>query len=421
MAEKQSRADEARKLLTFCEETITAERELGHDVAEPERLAQLAAGALEAGDPNLSMRLVAEACEAARHCPTRPDWPYIEPADLGGIKSELRAVPTLPALALDEAGIRDRIHGGWLGKNIGGALGGPFEGWSRQRIAETYGEITDYVTKPPSTLNDDTAYEIVALHVLESKGRDFTPHDMGLEWVERIPISYTAERVAIANMKRGIMPPDSALVDNPYREWIGAQMRGEVWGLLCPGRPADAIGYAYRDAIVSNAQNGVYGELYDAALIAAAFVETDPRRLLETGLAFVPGRSRFAEVVQDSIRWCDESKSWSEAWQQAEASHAGRYHPVHTFPAICAVVIGLLFGEGDFERSTCITAMCGLDTDCSAGQTAAIMGVIAGASAIPGKWKDPIGDEFETFVIGYERLKTSEVADRTYRLISKLR
>lgn len=420
MPEAPSRRDEAQRLLQYCQETIAAERELGRDVSAAETLARAADEALVNDEPDRSMRLSAEACDAVRRCPMRPDWPYVEPSDLESIRAEQPAAAWAPDVSLDEAAIRDRILGGWLGKNVGGALGGPFEGWTRQRIADTYGEITDYVVKPPSTLNDDTAYEIVALHVLERKGRDFTPRDIGLEWVERIPISYTAERVAIDNMKRGIMPPESALVDNRYREWIGGQMRGEVWGLLCPGRPADAVEYAYRDAIVSCDRNGTYGELYDAVLIAAAFAEADPRRLLEIGLGFVPARSRFTEVVRDSIAWCDESRTWHEAWDKAEASHAGRYHPVHTFPAICAVVIGLLFGQGDFERSTCITAMCGLDTDCSAGQTAAIMGVILGASGVPAKWKDPIGDDFETFVVGYEHLKTSEVADWTFGLSRKL-
>ena len=420
MPDKQARENEARGLIGWSGEMITAERELGRVVTEPEALFNRATQELDAHHPDRAMRLAAEAREYLRGCPMRPDWPYVEPPDLEGIKDQQPAHHCMPEVALDEPLIRDRILGGWLGKNIGGALGGPFEGWPRQRIAETYGEITDYVTKPPSTLNDDTAYEIVALHVLEQKGRDFTPRDMGLEWVERIPTAYTAERVAIGNLKRGIMPPESALVDNPYREWIGGQMRGEVWGLLCPARPADAIEYAYLDAVVSCDRNGTYGELYDAALIAAAFVESDPRRLLETCLEFVPARSRFTEVVRDSIAWCDESGSWVEAWQKAEASHAGRYHPVHTFPAICAVVIGLLFGGGDFERATCITAMCGLDTDCSAGQTAAIMGTILGASGIPAKWKDPVGDDFETFVVGYEQLKTSEVAEWTYRLSQRL-
>ena len=413
------RLDEAPGLLGFCNQMITAERELGYDTTQPERLAQDAAQALETDNPERAIRLVARARSALRMCPRLPDWPYVEPTDLNGIKAEMPSLK-LPAIAVDGGNVRDRILGGWLGKNIGGALGGPIEGWTRQRIVETYGEITDYVQKPPSTLNDDTAYEIAALHVLEENGRDFTACDIGLEWVERIPQSYTAERVAIENMKRGIMPPECAIIDNPYREWIGGQMKGEVWGLLCPGRPADAVDYAYRDAIIAHERNGVYGELYDAALIAAAFAESDPRTLLEGCLGFVPARSRFAEVVRDSIRWCDESRSWQVAWEKAEASHAGRYHPDHTFPAICSVVIGLLFGDGDFERSTCITATCGLDTDCSAGQTAAIMGTILGASRIPAKWKDPIGDDFETFVVGYERLKTSEVAEWTYRLGKRL-
>jgi ADP-ribosylglycohydrolase len=413
------RLDEAPGLLGFCNQMIVAARELGHEVDEPARFAGAAAEALEANAPERAIRLVAQARHALRLCPRSPDWPYIEPTELKEIKAEMPSYKPSDGTP-DAAAIPGRILGGWLGKNIGGALGGPIEGWTRERIAETYGEITDYVQKPPSTLNDDTAYEIVALHVVEEKGPDFTPVDIGLEWVERIPQSYTAERVAIENIKRGLVPPESAMIDNPYREWIGGQMKGEVWGLLCPGRPADAVEYAYRDAIVAHERNGVYGELYDAALIAAAFIESAPRTLLESCLGFVPARSRFAEVVRDSIQWCDESGSWLEAWQKAEASHAGRYHPDHTFPAVCSVVIGLLFGDGDFERSTCITAMCGLDTDCAAGQTAAIMGTVLGESAIPPKWKDPLGDNFETFVVGYERLKTSEVAEWTYRLGKRL-
>ena len=411
----QDREALAREHVSFAHDLVKARAEQGFVIHRAQALLQEAQQALEAGSFNQALRLAAQASAAARSARMRPDFPYREPSTLEEIRAALpgegASLPAGPEALSPEAYL-DRCWGGWLGKNIGGALGGPVEGWPREKILATYGEVWDYVQKPPSTLNDDTAYEVLALHALEEYGLEVTSEQLGLEWVEHLPQAYTAERVALENLRRGIMPPESALWNNPYSEWIGGQMKGEIWGLIAPGLPEAAMEYAYRDGIIAHEKNGVYGEIFDAVLISAAFVEPDPRRLLEIGLSYVPEQSRFAEVVRRTTAWCD-APTWQEAWAQVEATYAKDYHPVHTFPAIAAVVIGLLYGNGEFEKALCITNMCGLDTDCTAGQTGAIMGVICGAATIPPKWKDPVGDDFDTYVIGFEKLKTSEVAQRT--------
>ncbi len=408
--------ESAQRRLRVCNDYIAAKRELGCDVTQAEAFRDQAVAELGAEKPHGAQKFLSQARRVLREVQPDPSFPYVEPSSWEGILAELPADGAKLAAKYDLADYEDKVLGGWLGKNIGGALGAPVEGWKRSDILAKHGEVWDYIVKPPSTLNDDTAYEIVAIHVMQKYGLDFTADELALEWVEHLPHAYTAEEVALRNLKAGIYPPESGSYDNPYSEWIGAQMKGEIWGFIAPGRPDLAARYAYLDGIIAHEKNGVYGEIYDAVLCSAAFVEKDMRKLLEIGLSYVPKTSRLTQVVRDSIAICDSSRSWQEAADKLDASWIGKYHPVHTFPNLGYVIIGMLFGEGDFEKVLCITNMCGLDTDCTAGQAAAIVGITTGASGIPAKWKEPIGDKFETYVIGWENLETSRISQQTCEL-----
>lgn len=324
-----------------------------------------------------------------------------------------RSLPATPALRpVDEAELGDRLLAGWLGKAIGGALGTPVEGWSRDAIARVHGTVSDYLASP-TTINDDTAYQLVLLHAVEQHGPDVSSEEIGLEWLRRIRDAYTAEEVAIGNMEAGIMPPESGAHDNPYSHWIGAMMKGEICGWLAPGRPDVAIDLAHRDGVVAHESEGVYGELFTAATIATAFVEADPRQLIRSGLAFVPPHSQFAAVAREAIGWCEAARSWEEAWSRAEAALVPRYHWIHTFPNLAAVIVALWFGGGDFGTTIAIATMCGLDTDCTAGQVGALLGTAGGMSAIAACWREPIGDALESTVVGFERVPFDALARRT--------
>jgi ADP-ribosylglycohydrolase len=349
---------------------------------------------------------------ALREAPLAP-LPGIErPATLTDIRHALPATPALPDY--DFSDYASRMSGGWLGKIIGGALGGPVEGWTRERIANKYGRVADYLA-PPTSLNDDTAYPLVLLHTLEEYGPSFNSQQLALEWLEHLPVAYTAEAVALDNIRKGIFPPESATTDNPCSHWIGAMMKAEICGWLAPARPNAAIDVAYRDAIVAHDTEGVYGALFNAAMIAAAFVEPDPRRLVEIGLAYVPPRSQFADVARRTLAWCAESSDWQSAWRRAEEKIVGRYHWIHTFPNLAAVIVALWFGERDFSRSICIATMCGQDTDCTAGQVGAVIGTAQGAPAIPDRWRTPLGDRLESYVIGFEQVELDALVTRTCR------
>ncbi|MBA2631441.1 MAG: ADP-ribosylglycohydrolase family protein [Chloroflexi bacterium] len=324
-----------------------------------------------------------------------------------------RSLPATPALRpVDEAELGDRLLAGWLGKVIGGALGTPVEGWTRDAIARVHGTVSDYLAAP-TTINDDTAYQLVLLHAVEQHGPDVSSVEIGLEWLRRIRDAYTAEEIAIGNMEAGIMPPQSGAHENPYSHWIGGMMKGEICGWLAPGRPEVAIDLAHRDGVIAHETEGVYGELFTAATIATAFVEADPRALIRAGLAFVPPQSEFAAVARQAIAWCEAAQTWEDAWSRAEAALVPRYHWIHTFPNLAAVIVALWFGGGDFGRSIAIATMCGLDTDCTAGQVGALLATARGTPAISLQWREPIGDALESTVVGLERVPFDDLAQRT--------
>lgn len=274
-------------------------------------------------------------------------------------------------------------------------------------------------------MNDDTTFQILGLHVLEEHGPGFTSTDLGLEWVEHIPFALTAEGVAIENLKRGLIPPATARQNNPYNEWVGGAMKAEIWGLLTPGNPGLAIRYAFRDAIVAHQANGLYGALFVAALLSQAFVEHNLEKLLCQAASYIPPNSRLSELIDRCLSWHNEFSNWRDSLKQFHLQYAEYvsmpYGYVHIFPCLSAVMIGALYGEGDFERSICIAAMCGGDADFPPAVIGAVYGLWLGESGLPAKWRDPIGQEMDTLAIGMPRLSYASIVQRICQVGHQIR
>jgi len=317
-----------------------------------------------------------------------------------------RSLPSeLPSVEgrIDSATYIDRVKGGWLGKCIGTALGDPVEGWTREAIHASHGWIDHYLVEP-KTENDDTAYPILVLHTLDEHGPDFTSEQLALEWVEHLPFAYTAEQVALDNVKAGHMPPESRWPGNPCGAWVGGQMRGEIHGLIAPLSPEAAARYAFRDATISHYREGLHGEIYAAVLISLAFAELPIEDLLRQALAFVPPDSPLTAVVEQTIQLCHRYGEWEGVAHAVECDMAC-YHWIHTLPNIACAIAGLMLGEGEFEQTILTTLACGYDTDCSVGQAAALLGTLLGADRLPAKWRDPIGEALDTYVLGFEQVE----------------
>jgi ADP-ribosylglycohydrolase len=254
----------------------------------------------------------------------------------------------------------------------------------------------------------------MGLHVLETCGRDFNSRNVAEAWINNLIFGkvYTAEAVAFRNLANGLEPPASARYRNPYREWIGAQIRADMWGYVNPGQPDRAAEFAYRDASLSHTGNGVYGAMWAAACVAAAFAVDDPGEIVAAGLAEIPADCRLARAVRDTIAWAQERPAWEEAWERVNAKY-GSYHGVHVINNSCIITLGLLYGAGDYEKSTCLAVMGGWDTDCTGATVGSIMGAVHGAARLPGKWIDPLRDRLESIVPGFQSSSISDLARRT--------
>jgi ADP-ribosylglycohydrolase len=403
-------------------------------------------GALDLWDPS-NWPAAYELFDQLAKIRVKPDFPYHEPSELWEIKSVRGTRPELPALSLSDEDLYDHVYGAWLGRCCGCLLGQPVEGWRRERMKpflEEFGyPLSGYIGKnlleeardryqlrrkytwDRMPEDDDTNYTTIGLAILEQHGPKFTPVDVANFWMRNVPILHTctAERAAYRNLVNLIPPPRSASVRNPYREWIGAQIRADAFGYACPGNPELAADFAWRDASISHVKNGIYGEMFVAAMLAAAPLTTDVATIINAGLGEIPEKSRLHSCVERVMAWHTDGVSYEDAvdnihgeWNEADA-----HHWCHTISNAMIVTIGLLWGDLDFEKSIVRAVMPCFDTDCNGATVGSIVGMILGAKKLPAKWTDAVNDTLETGVAGYNHVKISDMARRTMGVVEAVR
>jgi ADP-ribosylglycohydrolase len=396
-----------------------------------------------------------------KQVPVRPGWPYVEPSDLETIRQARPSPMPLPRFYLAEAEIKHKIHGAWLGRAAGCILGKPFEmGFLQDEIrdylqgADAY-PLQDYVPAQSRSRHvlrrdcvpsmrgyvayaqedDDLNYMCLAVKLLEAHGLSFTTLDVGMNWLDSIPFLWTwgPEHVVYLNLAAAVGEHRAVAVDldavtgylNPGAEWIGAQIRTDVYGYVCPGLPELAAELAWRDAYLTHRQSGIYGAMWVAAMNAAAFTLLEPEAALRTGLDQIPAQSRFAEAIQRTIEWARSHDNWELTGQRIE-EHYGQYSAegVGAIDNACCVAAALLYGWGDgsaspaerYERTITIAVQLGRDTDCNGATAGSIAGLLLGASALPAKWIAPLNDTLRTCVVNFGEVSIAAMARRTYEL-----
>lgn len=422
---------------------LAQRRESGYDVTPVQEQIDAVPGGVSALSPAQARDLLDQLAQTVRS----PDWPYHEPSSLPEIEAELPPAESLPRRRIGAAELRDKIEAAWLGRCAGNCLGKPVENgahWTPERL-RAYLELTgnypirDYVSRldpmPEGFVlnscwnettkgriryvprDDDLDYTLLGLHLLETKGFEFSPEDVAREWLLRLPyhLTYTAERVTYRNLVNGIEPIRTAVVDNPYREWIGAQIRGDIFGYVCAGRPRDAALLAYRDAALSHVGNGIYGEMWAAALVAAAFTASTLREAVEESINHVPRRSRLAEALTWAVGVRDSNVSWDEALAQLQKRY-GHYHWVHTINNAAACVLALLYAGDEYTNAVGLTVQSGLDTDSNGGTVGSVAGAFVGRGGLPRHWTSPFNDTLRSGLYGFDRSSIRDVAERTFAL-----
>ena len=304
----------------------------------------------------------------------------------------------------------DKVRGCYIGKNVGGTLGAPFECYRG-----VY-DIDDFMQDVSSPVpNDDVDLQLVWLAAIEHEGKNIDSHTLAQYWQNYVAAVISEYGTGANNYRIGIAPPLSGHLRNENRDSNGAWIRTEIWACLCAGNPALAANYAYYDACVDHSGEGIYAAVFTAAVQAAAFFESDVNKLIKIGLSYLPEKCGVRNAINlalDCYKKGDDFKTARKKLLIAEPSSFGEMNgewqgtalvpackkcpaqskekdlppSVHGYDApasIGIVIIGWLYGEGDFGKSVCTAVNCGEDTDCTAGTLGSILGIINGADKIP--------------------------------------
>lgn len=291
--------------------------------------------------------------------------------------------------------LRDKIYACWMGKNIGGTLGTPFE--NKRGLLNCTGFSTEAGAPLP---NDDLDLQLVWLKAFREVGpAALNSKLLGEYWIEYITPFWNEYGISKANMKRGIVPPLSGQFKNHWKNSNGAWIRTEIWACLYPGDVESAIRFAYEDSSVDHGSGeGTYAAIFVAAVEAAAFVINDLRKLLEIGLSKIPANSKMHLYITKAIECYDSGMTWQEA-QKTLTDMTVADPELGWFQAPANVgytVIALLYGNGDFKNTLLIACNCGDDTDCTCATAGSILGIMYGTGNIPDDWSAHIGTSIVT-------------------------
>ena len=301
---------------------------------------------------------------------------------------------------------RDHVNACWIGKNIGGTFGGPYES-SKETL-----DIKDFATAPGSPLpNDDLDLQLVWLHAIESRGPLAVSASMlGEYWLNVVSPNWNEYGIGKGNMRLGLIPPISGDYNNSWKNSNGAWIRTEIWACLAPGCPDIASKYAMEDAKVDHGSGeGTVSAAFVAAMQSVAFVVKDIRKCIEIALCSIPAESRMADSVRFILECKDKGMAPLDARNAIQQRNADIGDGWFEAPSnVAYALIGLLWGEGDFKKSMIAAVNCGDDTDCTCATVGATMGILQGSAGIPDDWRVYIGDEIITISVN----KADEQAGR---------
>ena len=301
----------------------------------------------------------------------------------------------------------DKIKGGWAGQTIGVAYGGPTEFRYRSAMIQDYvpisyadGCIKNYFKHAPG-LFDDIYMDLTFVEVFDRLGIDAPVDSFAHAFAHADYGLWHANQAARYNILNGIMPPASGhWLNNPHADDIDYQIEADFAGLMTPGMPNTASEISDKIGHIMNYGDGWYGGVYIGAMYSLAFISDDINIVVQEALKTIPENSRFHQCMNDVIQWHrqypnDWKQTWAECekkWNQDIGCPEGTLLPYNIDAVInCAyVVMGLLYGEGDFYKTMDISTRCGQDSDCNPSNALAVLGIIKGFSAFPQEYREAI-------------------------------
>ena len=345
-----------------------------------------------------------------------------------------------------------RLAGAWTGRAAGCVLGKPVEKIPRQGIEEilrstgrwpldryftAVGLPADVAARwpwnrrsAPTSLeeniagapeDDDLNFPMLGLLLLERHGDGFTTDDVAQLWLDQLPAGrvFTAERAAYRDLLEAYPVPETARRRNPFREWIGALIRADVYGWTAPGRPLRAAELAWRDARLSHTRSGVYGAMWSAALASTAVVADSVTAVLDAASSVVPPGSALAQAIELGRRTGRHGGTLADGLDELHRRY-GHLHWVHVLPNAATIAFALERGDGRFGDSVCAAVTAGWDTDSVGATVGGVVGALVGVEGIGEEWSGPVAGRIATSLPGGEH-RIAALAERTALLAGELR
>lgn len=318
--------------------------------------------------------------------------------------SEQKKLPDRITMSVKE--LENKIKGGWAGQTIGVTFGGPTEFRYKGKMIPDSIEIPwkdDYVRwyfdNQPG-LYDDIYMDLTFVDILERLGMDAPADSIATAFANAGFSLWHANQAARYNILRGIMPPASGhWKNNLHSNCIDFQIEADFAGLMSPGMVNTSSEICDRVGHIMNYADGWYGGVYVAAMYSLAFVSDDIEFIVREALKSIPVESNYYKCMTQVLDWYQENPDdWKTVWHLIESAGwredcpKGIDNPVNIEATVNSayVLLGLLYGDGDFFKSMDIATRCGQDSDCNPSTCAGIIGTIKGYDNIPEEWLKPL-------------------------------
>lgn len=334
-------------------------------------------------------------------------------------------------LTLSKEVLKDKIKGGWAGQTVGVTFGGPTEFRFCGTMIQDYQPITWYDGYLKNTMEnnaglyDDVYMDLTFVDVFEKKGLDAPVDEFANAYANAGYMLWHANQAGRYNILHGITAPKSGhWLNNPHADCIDYQIEADFAGLMSPGMPNTASEISDKIGHIMNYGDGWYGGVYVGAMYSLAFTSSDIKYVVSEALKTIPIQSRFYKVISDVIRWHDQyPNDWKQTWFEIERKWTedigcpdGVFVPFNIDATVNAayVVLGLLYGDGDFTKTMEITTRAGQDSDCNPSSAGGILGAVIGYKNIPAYWKMGLTDA-EPIDFKYTTMSLSDVYDIGYK------
>ena len=348
-----------------------------------------------------------------------------------GVMSLAGIAWTQDSVEISRETLQDKIRGAWAAQTIGVTYGFPVEfKFNSVRVPDDH-ELPwheDYLfemfTQNPN-IYDDIYMDLSFVQVFEDEGLDASAESLASSFANAGYALWFANQVARYNVLNGLSPPESGhWINNPAADDIDFQIEADFIGLMAPGLPSTAVEVSDRVGHIMNYGDGWYGGVFIAVMYSLAFTTDDIEQIVEQAISVIPEESDFHQIISDVIALHEQNPDdWKFAWEginkkwsSSDLGPIGLLAPFNIDAKINAawVVLGLLYGDGDFARTIDIATRAGDDADCNPASAAGILGTIYGYQGIPDYWKQGLS-KIENLDFAHTTISLNKAYDLSYR------